>query len=123
MGDAHGPQTVTGRTVDARDVDAIKRHHKRILVRDAREGRPTGPAESDLALAKSISIWNWNVEHSIKVRRRLAATRLRARAEFAWAAFISCAAAGDPYARAHRDVLSLYDLAHLDIHRARVIAA
>ena len=50
-----------------RDVDTVKRHHKRFLVRDAREGRPTGPRESDLALAKSISLWNWNVEHSVKV--------------------------------------------------------
>ena len=51
-------------------MEIVQKHCKRILIRDCREGRQCGPHETDLALVKSISIWNWNVEHTVKVLKR-----------------------------------------------------
>ena len=61
------PQTVTGRLVGWHDVVAVRRHHRRFMSRDVRLGRLPDAAEEEMGLIKSISIWNWNVQHRVKV--------------------------------------------------------
>eukprot|EP00291_Cryptomonas_curvata_P022743 CAMPEP_0172166916 /NCGR_PEP_ID=MMETSP1050-20130122/9272_1 /TAXON_ID=233186 /ORGANISM="Cryptomonas curvata, Strain CCAP979/52" /LENGTH=204 /DNA_ID=CAMNT_0012837629 /DNA_START=193 /DNA_END=803 /DNA_ORIENTATION=- len=58
--------TVTGRIVGSHDVEAVTRHYRRLKSRDVGLGHPPDAAEEELHLIKSISIWNWNVQHRVK---------------------------------------------------------